>query len=130
MAHNHYESVFILTPVLDTQGVEKAVNECINIIQKEGGNIVHQENWGIQELAYPINKQKRGFYVVLEFESAPEVVKKITTYFRRSEQIIRHIVCKLDRHGIEYLAEKRKNKEAAILKEKETAAAALQEEKQ
>lgn len=59
---NHYETVFITTPVLSEQQIKEAVEKFKNTITDNGGTIEHEEAWGLRKLAYPIQKKTTGFY--------------------------------------------------------------------
>ena len=50
---NHYETVFITTPVLSEIQVKEAVEKFKAVITENGGNIEHEEAWGLRKLAYP-----------------------------------------------------------------------------
>ena len=65
---SHYETVFILNPVLSAEQVRETVDKFRGIIEANGGKVVHSENWGLRKLAYPIQKKKSGFYELLQFE--------------------------------------------------------------
>ena len=56
---NHYETVFITTPVLSEIQVKEAVEKFKAVITENGGNIEHEEAWGLRKLAYPIQKNDR-----------------------------------------------------------------------
>ena len=62
MSMNHYETVFILTPVLSDVQMKEAVEKFKAILVAEGAEIVNEENWGLRKLAYPIQKKSTGFY--------------------------------------------------------------------
>ena len=53
---NQYETVFICTPVLSEPQVKEAVKKFKDIITENGGDLFHEENWGMKKLAYPIQK--------------------------------------------------------------------------
>ena len=58
---NHYETVFILTPVLSDAQMKEAVEKFKTLLQAEGAEIINEENWGLRKLAYPIEKKSTGF---------------------------------------------------------------------
>ncbi|NJL11661.1 MAG: 30S ribosomal protein S6 [Microscillaceae bacterium] len=107
-----YETVFILTPVLSDEQMKDTVQKFKAIITDQGGTIVHQEDWGLKKLAYPIEKKSNGYYTVLEFRAKPEFVKTLETEYRRDERVIRHLVVALDKHAVIY-NEKRRQKRMA-----------------
>ncbi|RMG80380.1 MAG: 30S ribosomal protein S6 [Bacteroidetes bacterium] len=106
---NRYETVFIMTPVLSDSQTKETVEKFKNFLKKGGAKIVHEENWGMRKLAYPIQKKQNGFYYLIEFEAEGALISKLETEFRRDERIIRFLTVKLDKYGIEY-AEKRRAK--------------------
>ena len=61
---NHYETVFILNPVLSEDQVKEAVQKYADIITSNSGEIVDKEDWGLKKFAYTIQNKKSGFYVL------------------------------------------------------------------
>ncbi|MEG1555222.1 MAG: 30S ribosomal protein S6 [Bacteroidales bacterium] len=114
---NQYETVFIMTPVLSEEQMKETVKKFENILTEKGAEIIHQENWGLRRLEYPIQKKSSGFYHLFEFKAAGDVVKELELQYRRDERIMRYLSVSLDKHAIAY-SEKRRN----LRKEKETKA--------
>jgi small subunit ribosomal protein S6 len=105
---NQYETVFIATPVLSEPQVKEAVKKFRDIITDNGGELIHEEDWGMKKMAYPIQKKTTGFYHLFEFKAAPTFVDKLETEFRRDEKVIRFMTVKLDKYAAEY-SQKRRN---------------------
>jgi small subunit ribosomal protein S6 len=104
-----YETVFILTPILSEAQAKDAVEKFTTIITANGASIVHEENWGLRKLAYPIQKKNSGFYHVVEYTANEgNVVDVLETEFRRDERILRFMTIALDKHSIAYNEKKRK----------------------
>ena len=106
---NQYESVFIATPVLSEAQFKEAVTKFSELITANGGEMIHEEDWGLKKLAYPIQKKTTGFYHLFEFKADPSFIEKFEVEFRRDERIIRFLTFKLDKHAVAY-SEKRRNK--------------------
>ncbi|MFM1932782.1 MAG: hypothetical protein RL226_2085 [Bacteroidota bacterium] len=106
---NRYETVFIMTPVLSEEQAAETVTKFKGLITSNGGSIVHEENWGLRKLAYPIQKKTTGFYYLVEFTATPEFILAFETEYRRDERIIRFLTTRMDKHHVDY-AEKRRNK--------------------
>ena len=106
---NHYETVFILTPVLSDDQMKEAVEKFKDVLKKNNATLVNEELWGLRKLAYPIQKKSTGFYCLFEFEAEPTIVKTLETAYRRDERVIRFLTFHLDKYAVEY-AEKRRNK--------------------
>ena len=109
---NHYETVFILTPVLSDAQMKEAVEKFTKVLTDNGATIVNEEIWGLRKLAYPIQKKSTGFYSLVEFDGDSTLVKKLETAFRRDERVIRFLTFRLDKYAAEY-AEKRRNLRAS-----------------
>lgn len=114
-----YETVFILTPILSEAQTRDAVEKFSAIITENGGTIVHEEDWGLRKLAYPIQKKNSGFYHIFEYTAAEtNVVDVLETEFRRDERVLRFMTIALDKHSIAYNEKKRKG---LVGKKKESA---------
>ena len=107
---NHYETVFILTPVLSDQQMKEAVEKFEKVLTDNGASIVNEEIWGPRKLAYPIQKKSTGFYTLVEFDGDPTIVKKIETAFRRDERVLRFLVFRNDKYAAEYAEKRRSNR--------------------
>ncbi|MCL2728017.1 MAG: 30S ribosomal protein S6 [Bacteroidales bacterium] len=106
-----YETVFIATPVLSDSQIKEAVSKYRDFITDNQGEIVHEEDWGLRKLAYPIEKKSTGFYHLFEFKSEPTLVAKLELQYRRDERIIRFLTFSMDKHSIEYAARRRNKSE-------------------
>ncbi len=105
---NQYETVFILTPVLSEDQMKEAVKKFTSFLTDNGGNIVHEDHWGLRKLAYPIQKKSTGFYHLVEYQGPGELVNRLEVEFRRDERIIRFLSVKLDKFAVEYAEKRRK----------------------
>ena len=108
MKLKNYESVIILTPVLSEKQMQEAVASYRQLITEHGGKIIHEENWGLTKLAYPIAKKSTGFYQIYEFEAPGTIVEKLELAFRRDEQVLRYLTIALDKHAVVYNERRRK----------------------
>ena len=61
-----YETVFIATPVLSEQQMKEAVAKYTKLIADNGGEVVYEEDWGLRQLAYPIQHKTSGFYYLIQ----------------------------------------------------------------
>jgi small subunit ribosomal protein S6 len=104
---NHYETVFILTPVLSDVQVKETVDGIKAELANNGCAIVNEEAWGMRKLAYSIEKKSTGFYFLVEFDGEPTIVKKLETYFRRTDRVLRFLIVKNDKFAAEYAAKRR-----------------------
>ena len=107
---NQYETVFILTPVLSDEQMKEAVEKFKGVLTNAGAEIISEENWGLKKFAYPIDKKTTGFYVLIEFNAAPEIIKTLEIAYRRDEKVLRYLTVKMEKYAAEYAAKRRSNK--------------------
>ncbi len=106
----HYETVFILTPVLSDEQAKEAAKKFKKTITDLGGKVINEENWGLKKLAYPIQKKTTGFYHLVEFNSSSiDIVSQLEVAYKRDERVLRFLTVVLDKHAIAY-SEKRRGK--------------------
>ena len=119
-----YETVFIATPVLSEQQMKEAVAKYTQLIADNGGEVVYEENWGLKQLAYPIQHKTSGFYYLIQFKAEPSFIETLETQYFRDERIIRYLTVALDKHAVAYAAKRRENKAAKAAAKAEPAAEA------
>lgn len=106
-----YETTLILTPVMTQEEVKNLVSQYAEFLKTNGVEIVHQEYWGLKQLAYPIEKKTTGHYFTLEFKNVSggdELVDKLELNYRRDENILRYLTIALDKYAVDYNDRKRK----------------------
>ena len=123
-----YETVFIATPVLSEAQMKEAVAKYTSLIRDNGGEIVYEENWGLRQLAYPIEHKTSGFYYLIEFKADPQFVTTLETQYHRDERIIRYLTVALDKDAVAYAEKRRGNKAAKAAAPVAEAAPAEEEE--
>ena len=99
-----YETVFIATPVLSEQQMKEAVAKYTKLIADNGGEVVYEEDWGLRQLAYPIQHKTSGFYYLIQFKAEPSFIATLETQYFRDERIIRFLTVALDKHAEAYAA--------------------------
>lgn len=120
----NYETVFILTPVLSEEQMKEVVAKFRDFITEHKGEIVHEDQWGLRKLAYPIQKKSTGFYYLIEFKASGDLIAKLEVEFKRDERIIRFLTVSLDKHAVDYNDRKRNGLIGRNKKVKEEAAVA------
>ena len=106
---NHYETVFILNPVLSDTQIKETVKKYEKLLVSKGAKMVSKEDWGLKKLAYPIQNKKSGFYHLFEFTCSGDLITSLEIEFRRDERFMRYLTVKLDKHAISW-AERRREK--------------------
>jgi small subunit ribosomal protein S6 len=107
-----YETVFIMTPVLSDEQMKETVEKYQKFLVAKKAEIVHEDNWGLRKLAYPIQKKSTGFYHLVEFKADPTLIREWEVTFKRDERILRFLTVALEKHAIAY-NEKKRNKAKA-----------------
>ncbi|HEY1033206.1 MAG TPA: 30S ribosomal protein S6 [Flavipsychrobacter sp.] len=102
-----YELMVIFTPVLAEDDYKAAQKKFADFIKENGGEIVHQDAWGLRSLAYPIAKKTTGLYWVVEYKAATDVNAKLEIQMNRDENIMRHMITRLDKYAVEYNGRRR-----------------------
>lgn len=92
----HYETMFILKPTLTEEETVAQIDGVKALIEKNGGEIASTDNVGIRELAYEIEKCKRGYYYVIYFKGNPSGIAEIERNYRNNENLIRFIFIKYE----------------------------------
>ncbi len=106
---NHYETVFILNPVLSEEQIKETVKKFEDFLVSRGAKMVSKEDWGLKKLAYAIQHKKSGFYHLFEYTVDGNAVNELEVEFRRDERVMRYLSVKLDKYAIEW-AEKRRTR--------------------
>jgi small subunit ribosomal protein S6 len=122
----HYETTFILDPVLKNEEISDTVAGYETFLKEAGAEIVHVEKWGLRQLAYPINKRSSGLYFTIEFAvPTGEVIDRLEINYRRNERVMRFLTIALDKYGVKYNSDKR----AGLIGKKKTETAEAEADK-
>ena len=106
----NYETVFILTPVLNEGQVQETVEKFSQVLKENSADLISTEAWGLRKLAYPIQKKSTGYYFTLTYNGSGNIVDVLELAFRRDERVIRFLTTVLDKHAVTY-NERRRNGE-------------------
>ena len=89
-----YELAFIIQPNIDQEGVTGVVEKVSQFVQAGDGSVTSVDVWGRKTLAYPINNQKEGIYVLLKANMLPASLGELERNLKLSEEIIRYLLVK------------------------------------
>ena len=89
-----YEMLYILSNRMEDEAKDAVVAKFENIVTSAGGSVEKVDRWGTKKLAYPINYQSEGFYVLMTFECATSVIAEITRVAGITEGMLRQMVTK------------------------------------
>ncbi|TVQ50190.1 MAG: 30S ribosomal protein S6 [Saprospirales bacterium] len=103
-----YETTFIVDPVLSDEEIKSTLQTYQEMLKNEGCEIVHTEEMGLRQLAYPIKRRNSGVYYCVEFKlESPSFIDKLELSLRRDERVMRFLTTSLDKFGVKYNEDKR-----------------------
>ncbi|RLC71680.1 MAG: 30S ribosomal protein S6 [Chloroflexi bacterium] len=91
-----YELVAIISPEITEDELPQAMEKLGQLIERQGGKVLSLEQWGRRKFAYPIKHYGEGNYVVTRFELEPEKAAELESNLKLSEEILRHLLVKVD----------------------------------
>ena len=90
-----YEHVFIARQDLSTLQAEELIKQYSEVLKSNGGKVIGHEYWGLRTLAYKINKNRKGHYMLLNIDGPPEAIQEYERLMRLDEDIIRFLTIKI-----------------------------------
>jgi small subunit ribosomal protein S6 len=84
-----YEILLILPPEADDRVIGGATDRVSQVIGERGGHITSADRWGKRRLAYEIDRQSEGFYLVIDCQADPESMKEIDRVLTLADEVIR-----------------------------------------
>ena len=103
-----YEVTFIVDPVLSGDEIKSTAKAYEDFLKDSGSSIVHVDELGLKQLAYPIKKRTSGIYYVIEYQTPTgSFLPKMELSLKRDERILRFLNVKLDKYGVKYNDDKR-----------------------
>jgi small subunit ribosomal protein S6 len=92
---NKYETVFIINPNVEEAGIKELVQKFSDVINNDG-KVEEVNEMGKRKLAYEIKKNKEGYYVVIDFEGNPDVIKELERVYRITDNVMKFITIRKD----------------------------------
>jgi small subunit ribosomal protein S6 len=86
-----YETLMVLHPDLPEAQVRETIDRARRLIDEAGGKTQGMQEWGMRELAYPIRKLGRGYYVLAEYDATAEIVRELERTLKIADEILRFI---------------------------------------
>ena len=131
MANRTYEVMYIIDPAADADKIT-SLNETISqLIEKEGGTIVRMDDIGRRNLAYPIKKNREGYYMLFEIDGSGQEILELERRMRVNDLIMRYITVRVDEDRkkadkMQAKRDKRTNLRSKFRKTEETAIGEIQ----
>jgi len=92
----NYENLVIVKPTLTAEEIQASVKAIEEVITSNGGEIATTDSMGMRKLAYPIEKNERGYFHVIYYSIAPSAITEIERRFRINEELLRFVTIKYD----------------------------------
>lgn len=93
-----YENVFIVRPSLSPAQVESIAENFANVVAKDGGKVGKSEYCGLRHLAYPIKKNTKGHYVLMNITASGTTVAELERLMRLNEDVMRFLTIAVEEH--------------------------------
>jgi|TARA_E500000178_G_scaffold109859_1_gene109583 small subunit ribosomal protein S6 len=95
---NKFEVVLIFNPDLSTSNLKSEIDNFKTKLTSQSAEIINEENWGLRDLSYSINKFKKAFYNFFQIEASGKILKDLNKELNQSENLIRYIFIKVNEH--------------------------------
>lgn len=106
-----YETTFIISPTLSGDEIKQTAQMYVDFLKQEGCEVIHIDEMGVLQLAYPINKRTSGAYYWIEYQCpSGAVIEKLELAFRRDDNVIRYLTILCDKHRVQFNIDKRAGK--------------------
>ena len=103
-----YETLYIVDPNLENKSLEKTMIEIGKELEKTKSKIINHRVWGKKRLAYPIERQKYGSYILIQFEGGDQQkMVEYDTWMKLNNSVLRHMTVLLDEEPEIYVEEKK-----------------------
>ena len=97
---NYYETVYIIHPALQEGRLHDIVNKFHNKLEGLKGKVLYVNNWGKKKLAYPIDKQKYGTYILCQYSLDNQSIKGLSQELELNPNILRYLITVIDESKI------------------------------
>ena len=92
----NYEFTFIAHPDVEDEGLEGVTEKVSRFITEGGGQIDNIDQWGRRRLAYPIQKQREGYYVLMQVQLDTESIGELERNLKLTEEVIRYLLVRVE----------------------------------
>jgi small subunit ribosomal protein S6 len=91
-----YENLFIVKPDATEEEIDHLIETMSKNVTTAGGTVDKVDKWGKRRLAYRVEKQREGSYVLLQFTAEPSVVKEFERRMRVQDSVIKFLTVRID----------------------------------
>ena len=107
-----YEHVFLARQDLSQPQVDALVEQYKGVISANGGSVGRVENWGLKSLTYRVKKNRKAYYTLMDLTCPPAALKEMERQMGLSEDVLRFITIKVEKHeeGVSAMMQKREER--------------------
>ena len=98
---NKYETIFIINPNVESEDIERIIEDVQNLITGSEGEVGKVDKWGKKRLAYEVKGHRDGFYVLISFEADPQFIQRLGRYYGLTDEIIKYMNVKIEKQPAE-----------------------------
>lgn len=91
-----YENVFIARQDLTPAKVKELADKFAKVVKDNGGIVAKTEDWGLRDLAYKIQKNRKGYYTMLTIDAPAAAIIEMERLMRLDENVLRHLTTKVN----------------------------------
>ncbi len=95
---NKFEVVLIFNPDIATSTLKNEIEKIKAKLKDQSAEIINDEDWGLRDLSYSINKFKKAFYRFFQIEADGKIIKNLNKELNQSENLIRYMFIKVKKH--------------------------------
>lgn len=88
---NCYETLFVVKPTLTDEEIAAQITKVKDVLTKEAAELVGTDDMGMRRLAYPVQKNERGYYTVLYYKAEGSVIHELERNLRINEDVIKFL---------------------------------------
>ena len=92
-----YENVFIARQDISGAQVDQLADGFTQLIAEQGGQVKKREYWGLRNLAYRMNKNRKGHYILFNIEAPPAAIAELERTMRINEDVLRYLTLRIEK---------------------------------
>jgi small subunit ribosomal protein S6 len=92
---SQYETLFVVHPEKGTR-IKEFIDRFKKVIEGQSGSVSHVDEWGLRDLAYRIEKQSKGIYALLHYQSPARAVEELERNLKLTDGILRYLTVRVD----------------------------------
>ena len=120
-----YEELFIVKPDAPEEEIDQFIEQMKSVVTSTGGSVDKTDKWGKRRLAYKVDRYREGYYVLFQFNAAPETVKEFERRLRVADLVIKFLTVRVDQ-ALKRLDKRKKDRDKRAHRRATAAAAPAQ----